>query len=79
LIILLLVSIDEAEQFLHSREAGFVAEGAAIAYTFNVADRLRSRICLPILAAPFHNVNRHTYTIGHPGDFAEGPDGAHFR
>lgn len=43
LIILLLVSIEEAEHFLHSRETSFVAEGAAIANTFNVADRLRSR------------------------------------
>lgn len=32
---------------LHSRETSFVAEGAAIANTLNVADRLRSRICLP--------------------------------
>lgn len=43
LIILLLVSIEEAEHFLHSRETSFVAEGAAIANTFNVAGRLLSR------------------------------------
>jgi hypothetical protein len=54
---------------LHSRETSFVGERAAIANTLNVADRLRSRICLPTLptsAASFHNVNQHTYTIGHP-------------
>jgi hypothetical protein len=48
--------------------------GATIANTLNVADRLRSRICLPTLptlASSFHNVNQHTYTIGHPGDLAK--------
>jgi hypothetical protein len=48
-----------------------VAEGAAIANTFNVADRLRSGICLPTIAASFHKVHQHTSTIGHPGDLAE--------
>jgi hypothetical protein len=59
---------------LHSQETSFAAEGAAIANTLNVADRLRFRICLPTLptlASSFHNVNQHTYTIGHPGDLAK--------